>query len=964
MTTLTDVPPAAVAYAPPGRADPGRPFLPLLALLFIGSGCAALIYEIVWLQLLQLVIGASAISLGVLLGTFMGGMCVGSLLLSKLVSRSRHPLRVYAILEILIGLCGLAVLFAVPRLGDLYTHFATPGASSVIFRALIASACLLPPTLLMGATLPAIARYVEASPRGVSWLGFFYGGNIVGAVFGCLLAGFYLLRVHDMPTATYIAFGINLAVACLALGLSIVAPHNAPATDTKAAPADAPIALAGEQGPAILIYLVIGLSGLTGLGAEVVWTRLLSLMLGATVYTFSIILAVFLLGLGVGSTAGAAIARSTRRPRTALAACQLILALTIAWAAYAVGRSLPFWPVDPSITVSPWVNFQLDLARALWTVLPAAIFWGASFPIALAAVPSRRNLDPGALVGRVYAANTVGAIIGSLAFSVLVIPHIGTLHAQQLLIGLCIASAVFAMLPLFNPLPSPGRAIGAFAMTALAAAAAIFCLISIPGVPWAAVAFGRYSSTWLRQLSPAQLTEEELAAVLRVNEAGYPMMLDKQGQLAFVHANANPDRTLETYIRDHHDALLSALHKQDAAGQQLDEDVPVSTLTYTGETPDRYCTFIGEGMNVSVAITYAPRHDGSTNPDGSPTTFRYFHGAGKVQASSDPPDMRLQRSLGHLTALVHGNPKDVLVVACGAGVTAGSFVPYDSVKNITICDIEPMVPSQVTPYFWKENHNVVGGDPSETADQKAARLNRVHVVLDDGRHFVRTTKEKFDVITSDPIDPWVKGCAALNTVEYYQMCKDHLKPGGVMALWIPLYENNSESAKSIIATFFQVFPHGILWSNDITKGQGYDAVLFGTPEAHPINVDEMEKFIESHPAVKKSLTDVGFGAPDSANPETSGNVAVDLLASFAADADHIKPWTNGAQLNEDRNLRLQYLSGMWLNKQMAPQILNEILDCYAFPEDIFKGSPESLRALKMELLSRRRIPKDVRPLAQ
>ena len=197
-----------------------RPHSPILVVLFIGSGCAALTYEVVWLQLLQLVIGLTTVSLGVLLGVYMGGMCLGSLLLASFISRRRNPLRVYALLELGIGVTGLAVLFLVPWMSDLYTRFGGSGFLGIVMRAGVAAVCLLPPTILMGATLPAIARYVEATPSGVSWLGFFYGGNILGAVIGCLTAGFYLLRVHDMATATYVAVGINLLVALIALALA------------------------------------------------------------------------------------------------------------------------------------------------------------------------------------------------------------------------------------------------------------------------------------------------------------------------------------------------------------------------------------------------------------------------------------------------------------------------------------------------------------------------------------------------------------------------------------------------------------------------------------------------------------------------------------------------------------------------------------------------------------------------
>src|SRR5881396_143885 len=138
-----------------------RRILPLLLVLFVGSGCAALIYEVVWFQLLELVIGATAVSLGVLLATFMGGMCAGSLLLARLVPAGRHPLRIYAQLELGIGVLGLLILFALPVLGSLYVTNAGHGFLGMLIRALLCIICLLPPTLLMGATLPAVARWVE-----------------------------------------------------------------------------------------------------------------------------------------------------------------------------------------------------------------------------------------------------------------------------------------------------------------------------------------------------------------------------------------------------------------------------------------------------------------------------------------------------------------------------------------------------------------------------------------------------------------------------------------------------------------------------------------------------------------------------------------------------------------------------------------------------------------------------------
>ena len=183
---------------------------PLLWSLVVASGCAALIYEVVWFQLLQLVIGSSTVSVTVLLGTFMGGMCIGSLALPRLVSVGRHPLRIYAYLEIGIGLSGVLVLAVAPSLG-----------------AVAATMCLIPPTLLMGATLPAISRWTKVSREGIPQAGLLYAGNITGAVLGCLVAGFYLLRVYDASVATGAAVTINIGGALAALRLSTLVPYKA-----------------------------------------------------------------------------------------------------------------------------------------------------------------------------------------------------------------------------------------------------------------------------------------------------------------------------------------------------------------------------------------------------------------------------------------------------------------------------------------------------------------------------------------------------------------------------------------------------------------------------------------------------------------------------------------------------------------------------------------------------------------
>jgi spermidine synthase len=800
---------------PAASPEAAQRWLPALLLLFVGSGCAALIYEVVWFQLLQLSIGSSAVSLGVLLGIYMGGMCLGSLLLPKYLNPRNHPLRVYALLELGIGLFGIIVLFAVPIVGQIYTSIAGTGQVSLVLRAIVAAICLLPPTLLMGATLPAIARWVETTPRGVSWLGYFYGGNLAGAVVGSLLAGFYLLRVFDMPTATGVAVALNVIVALLALLVATRTPHTvitAPA-GTLSAPAAAPEL-------SRLVYIAIALSGLTALGSEVVWTRVLSLMFGATAYTFSLILAVFLVGLGIGSSLGSAMARNLPNPRIALGWCQLALCACLAWAAYQTGVSLPYWPINPSISTSLSFNFQLDLMRAIWVMLPGAILWGASFPLALAAVAAPGQ-DSARLVGGVYAANTVGAIIGAVVVSLTLVGTVGSQKTQQVLIGIAAMSALLMLMPttgeIRKPLTStPVVVIGIALIAGLLAR-------SVPPIPWLLVAYGRYSATWVGQ-----------------NEMVY----------------------------------------------------------------------VGEGVTASVAVTRTP------------TGVLNYHNAGKVQASSEPQDMRLQRMLGHITTLVPKNPNKVLVIGCGAGVTAGAVSIDPLVKDQTIAEIEPLVPRVVSTHFAEHNFNVVANP-------------KVKVHLDDARHYLLTTNEKFDAITSDPLDPWVKGAATLYTREFFDVVKSHLNPGGVVTLFVQLYESSEAAVKSEIGTFLEAFPNGAVFANTV-NGQGYDLVLFGQLEGAKINVDAVQARLAdpANAAIAKSLSEVGI------------NSAVDLFGTYAGRRTDMKNWLSDAQINTDRNLKLQYLAGLGLNLYQSDAIYKAMIREAKYPDDLFEGSPETLTALR------------------
>ena len=794
----------------------------LLLLLFAGSGCAALIYEVVWFQLLQLVIGSSAVSLGLLLAAYMSGLCLGSAALPRLVSRRLHPLKVYSALEMGIGVFGLLVLFAVPLAGRLYLAGATQGLPGLVFRGLIAAWYLLPPTLLMGGSLPALARWLEATPEGISWVGWLYGANIAGAVFGCVLAGFYLLRVHDMAVATYTAVAINIVTALISLSLSRHARH-VHREDGPAAIRRAPARRAA------LIYIAIALSGLSALGAEVVWTRLLSLLLGGTVYTFSIILTVYLMGLWAGSGVGAFAARRIASPAMALTVCQLLLVASIGWTARTLASSLPYWPVDPWLSLDPLFNFQLDLVRCLWAILPATLLWGASFPLALAAA-AEPGEDPGTLSGEIYAANTAGAVAGALAFSLVLIPAWGSRGAQQSLIGIAALGAVAAAIPVIR-IPA-SRSMGIATVVAAVGLAAGLAS-TVADVPWEVIAYGR-----------------RIAPIMRAADL-YPAL------------NQSP-RVL----------------------------------------------FRGEGINSSVLIL---ERSGQ----------RHFYVSGKAEASTAPADMRLERMMGHLPALIHANPRSVLTVGFGAGVTAGSFVPYPDIERLVICELEPFIPPASNEFFAPQNNSVLH-DP------------RTRMVYDDARHFIFTTSEKFDVVTTDPIHPWVKGTSTLYSKEYYELVKAHLNPGGVVAQWLPIYDSDAATVKSELATFFEVFPNATIWSNYVQNEGGYDLVLIGQADTPPISLDAIQARLDrpDYAKVLASIGDVGFHS------------AVEILATYAGRESDLQPYVAGAEINDDMNLRLQYLAGLGLNSMAFEKVYAEISTYRTFPEGLFTGSAARMDVLR------------------
>ena len=286
---------------------------------------------------------------------------------------------------------------------------------------------------------------------------------------------------------------------------------------------------------------------------------------------------------------------------------------------------------------------------------------------------------------------------------------------------------------------------------------------------------------------------------------------------------------------------------------------------------------------------------------------------GHVEATTELYDMKLQRMVGHLPALVHPNPKSVLGIGFGAGVSAGTFTRYPGIQHITVCEIEPIIPPTSTRYFYKYDYDVLHNP-------------KTRIVFDDARHYLMTTTDMYDIIASDPLDVFVKGTAALYSKEYFDAVKRHLNPGGMFTLYVPLYESDEVTVRSELATFFESFPNATVWANTI-NGQGYDMIFMGQVDKLHVNVDEMQARLDSpdFELVAQSLRDIGV------------NSAVDLLATYAGQKSDLGQWTAGADINHDSDLRLSYLAGWGINSTLEDFIYKRMMSYRQPPLDLFAG---------------------------
>lgn len=447
-------------------------FVLLLACFFL-SGFAALLYQTAWTRELSFVFGTSDLAVAAVLGAYMGGLALGAAAAARLANRVRRPVLVYGVLELAIALCALAVPLAIRGLNALYIALlgggddlgASGSSAALAFQLASAFAVLLPPTALMGATLPLLARHAvhrddEIAPR----IGFLYAINTTGAIAGTLCAAFWLMPELGLRGAVWVGAAMNALVFVLAALLA----RQAPLAEPDAQPEGAPRPAAAEG--ASWILPAVALSGVVSFSYEVLWTRLLGQLLGASIHAFATMLASFLLGIALGSAIAAPLAGSRQRARSAFALAQLGIAIT-AYFAFSLADRLP--DLAEAVGAGPDAALPSVLV-AMASLLPVTLCIGATFPFAVR-VLARDPDDAASATARIYAWNTVGAIIGSIAAGFFLLPKLG--FTGTLTFGV-MASLALALLAALSA--APRRTV----IAGVAAACVLAVLVAPVEPPW------------------------------------------------------------------------------------------------------------------------------------------------------------------------------------------------------------------------------------------------------------------------------------------------------------------------------------------------------------------------------------------------------------------------------------------------------------------------------------------------
>ena len=811
--------------------------LTLLLPLFFVSGATGLTYQTVWARQLHLVFGTSTFAIATVLAAFMGGMAVGGAVMSRYADRIRSPVAAYGILELGIGLYALAFPAILSLTAPIYLgawHLAEP--PPVVFGGLqfvLVFLTLVLPTAAMGATLPLLARFATQRLGAVGdRIGTLYGVNTAGAVFGTWLCGFMLLPSLGLWLTTALAAGANLTLGAAAL---LLARWSREVTELTPE-VDVEIDDASPLLPTILGLMA--LAGFASLVYEVAWTRLLALMIGASVYSFSVMLLAFLVGIAIGGWLGGRLADRILSRSGLSGVLGALIVVEVGVGLLSLGlmytfQELPFWYV--------WLYDLLGAStdtRITWTVglllsglimTPPALLMGAAFPLAVRAVVGERQ-ELGGPVGRVYAANTIGSMTGAILAGFVFLPLIHVQGTVFLAVGANLAAGTLAVFSLqsYNP-----RTFRVGASIAGFGALVVGLAVVVARPPW----------------DPLLMTA---------------------GMYKYVSSFQNHTREgIRSYAVDQYDLL-----------------------------------YYSEGLSSVVTVA---RNQDSGNI--------WLANNGKVEASTTV-DMPTQILCSLLPFQFVDDPEHVLVIGLASGITAGAVTTISDVDHLDVVEIEPSI-VEAARFFDDYNFGVLD-DP------------RMNLVLNDGRnHLLLTPPGTYDIIVSEPSNPWITGVSNLFTEDFLRMGKARLAEGGVWSQWVQLYGMDSDDMRTLLATFASVYDHVLVYATvqdaDLVL-VGSDAPLAPTPAAG-------SRLRSRWPQAARALDLVDI------------HDELDLVSIYQLDRDHILAMSEGYPLNTDDNMRIEYRAPLNLYTSTQLDNYRVITEHAAMPLEHIGENPEIIAEL-------------------
>lgn len=808
-----------------GRRD--EALIGLLVLFFV-SGATALTYQTLWVGELELVFGTSTFAIATVLAAFMGGLAIGGFAAGRVADRVSRPLRWYGLLEIGIGL--YAALFPVlltivtPLYLQLWRALQPGPVLYGLVQFALVGAVLVIPTAMMGATLPLLARFATRRLGGAGQqVGTLYAVNTAGAVFGTFLCGFVLLPWLGRFDATVIAAVSNLILGAAAVALDgYVHRGAAPEPVIDDLHVELPVAAALP-----VVTAAIALAGFSALAYEVAWTRLLGLMLGASTYTFSVMLLAFLVGIAIGGRIGGPLADRWMRSglQTVLlgfAAIEIGIAV-VSYLLMYLYPELPFWYVKVFDALNgvayPRAVWVVSLVIAGLIMTPPAVLMGMHFPMAVRAAIGRPDALGGP-VGRIYGANTLGGVFGAFVAGFLLLPTIGLQWT------IFVAAAVELL------------------------AATILVVYAVRGT-------GR-----------------------RLVYAG-PLAIVG---LLFVFVSLRPpwDPMLMTAGMYHY-----VSHFQDHSREGI--------LDYTVSQYD--LVFYEEGL--SSVVTVARNRDSGN---------MWLANNGKVDASTTT-DMPTQVLCSLLPLQFAKSLDDVMIIGLASGVTAGAVTLVPDVKNLDVIELEPAI-RRAAAHFGAYNHDVL----------KDPRLDLIH---NDGRnHVLLTPEHTYDVIVSEPSNPWITGVSNLFTKEFFDLGKSRLKAGGVWSQWVQMYGMDTRDLRTLLRTFGEVYPYVIVYATI----EDADLVLIGSESPLVPSLENAERLFQ-WPGVVDELADVPI------------DNAMDIVALFQMDRETVMEMAGDIRLNTDDNMAIEYAAPLNLHLETSGPNL-ELLQQYAeIPRDAIAHDP-------------------------